>query len=336
MMYTVPDVDTVKGILSLGNAFCNSQALLTAVELGLFTALHDNPATEKEIRDRLRLHGRGLRDFLRLLVALDLLQHSGSQYRNSADADRYLVSGHDASVVGFLQGLRTNLYPLWDGLAETLRAGHPRVAGDSFEAMLNDRQELDRYVRMMDGLIQVVGPRLVEAFDWSQHCSVLDVGGCRGNLAGQIVKAHPELTVQVFDLPQMQPVFNDYVTELGLTGRVWFHAGDFFRDPLPPADVLIFGHVLHNWTYQQRQQLVRKAFDAVNPGGALLVHDRMLDHALSNVDNLLASITMALVTEEGSEYAIYELTELAEAAGFTSVSHQPLDDNETLIFCRKA
>jgi 2-polyprenyl-3-methyl-5-hydroxy-6-metoxy-1,4-benzoquinol methylase len=336
MTYTVPDVGTAKGILRLGNAFCDSQALLTAAELDVFTVLHDNPATEQEIRDRLRLHGRGLRDFLRLLVALGLLQDSNGRYRNTADADRYLVSGQPASVIGFLRGLRTNLYPLWGGLTETLRTGHPQATGDSFEAMLNNRQELDRYVRMMDGLIQVVGPRLVEAFDWSGYRSVLDVGGCRGNLAGQIARAHHGLTVQVFDLPQMQPVFDEYIAEQGLTGRVQFYAGDFFRDPLPSSDVLVFGHILHNWAYQQRQQLVHKAFEAVNPGGALLVHDRMLDADLSNVDNLLASIIMALVTEEGSEYPISELTELAETAGFTSVSHQSLDDNETLVCGRKA
>jgi hypothetical protein len=134
----------------------------------------------------------------------------------------------------------------------------------------------------------------------------------------------------------MQPVFDEYIAEQGLTGRVQFYAGDFFRDPLPSSDVLVFGHILHNWAYQQRQQLVHKAFEAVNPGGALLVHDRMLDADLSNVDNLLASIIMALVTEEGSEYPISELTELAETAGFTSVSHQSLDDNETLVCGRKA
>ena len=96
------------------------------------------------------------------------------------------------------------------------------------------------------------------------------------------------------------------------------------------------GHILHNWAPEQREQLVRKAFAAVNPGGVLLVHDRMLDDTCRDPDNLVASLVMALVTDNGGEYTIGELAELATSAGFTSVSHRELDDNETLAFCQKA
>ncbi len=336
MMSTAPDIGSVHGILQLGNAFCQAQALLTAVELDLFTVLRDSPSTEADIRGRLGLHGRGLRDFLRLLVVLGLLEEEDGRYRNALGPSRHLVKGDPGYVGGFLLGAKANLYPVWGGLTETLRDGRPRSAPDNFAAMLDDLAELRRYAHMMEGVLQPVVPRLIEALDWSAYRSVLDVGGCRGSLAGQLVAACPGLTGHVFDLPQLEPLFDERMAELGTAATVRFHPGDFFGDPLPRADVAIFGHILHNWPPNQRESLVRKAFHAVNPGGILLVHDRMLDDERPNIDNLLASIVMALVTEGGAEYTIGELTELATSVGFSSVSDQQLDDYETLVVCRKA
>lgn len=337
---TAPDIGSVQGILRLGNAYCEAQALLTAVELGLFTALHKAPGTEQDVRDRLALDGRGLRDLLALLAGLGLLEEEGGRYRNSEGADRHLVSGMPGYVGGSLLGAKANLYPLWNGLTETLRTGRPQAEADGFDAMLGDPAELRRYVRMMEGALRPLVPELLKAVDWPAHRSVLDVGGCAGDLVGRLVADHPALTGHVFDLPQMKAPFDERMAALGLSGRTVFHAGDFFRDPLPRADVLVFGHVLHNWSPGRREILMRKAFEAVNPGGVLLVHDRMLTEGGAgggaDVDGLVASLIMALVTEEGSEYGVGELTALAEAAGFASTSCRPLAENETLVLCRKS
>ncbi|MEU6731383.1 methyltransferase [Nonomuraea wenchangensis] len=326
--------DTAAGILRLGNAFCDAKALLTAVELGVFDALHAGPATADELRERLGLNGRGLSDFLQLLVALDLLSEDGGRYRNASGADRFLVRELPSYVGGFLLRSNRNLYPAWGKLTEALRTGAPQAAG-SFDDVIADPGLLGQFVRMMDALTQIIGPELIDAYDWSGHRSVLDVGGCRGNLAGQIVKAHPELSGFVFDLPQMEPFFDEHIAEMGLTGRVSFHGGDFFKDPLPAADVVLMGHVLHDWDESQRRGLVHKAYDAVNPGGTLLVYDRMLDDERSRVENLVISLDMLLVSTGGSEYTSEELRGHAESAGFASVTASPLGDFDTLVVCRK-
>ncbi|GLW06783.1 O-methyltransferase [Microtetraspora sp. NBRC 13810] len=336
MTSTAPDVNSAQGILQLGNAFAQAQAVLTAVELDLFTALDAGPATGQDVAARLGLHGRGLRDLLRLLAALGLLEEEDGRFANAPGAARHLVGGRPGYVGGALLGAKANLYHLWDGLAETLRSGRPRSAADGFAAMLADGRELRRYVRMMEGSLEPLVPGLLKAIDWAGRRSVLDVGGGRGALAGRLVAAHPGLAGHVFDLPEMEPLFGEHMAELGLTGAVRFHAGDFFRDELPRADVLVLGHILHNWPPERRGDLMGAAFRAVNPGGLLLVHDRMLDDGRPGVDNLLASLIMALVTEGGSEYPVAELAGLARDAGFAAVDHRPLAENETLVLCRKA
>ncbi|MFB4262822.1 methyltransferase [Nonomuraea sp. GTA35] len=329
-----PDVTTPAGLIRLCNAFCESKALLTAVELDLFTELHDNPATEEEIRERLGLHGRGLRDFLLLLTALGLLERQGDSFRNAPGTDQYLVREQPTYIGGFMHRANANLYPAYGRLAEALRTGLPQTQGD-FEDVLRDPKVLGRFIHMMDALTQVLGPQLIEAYDFSGHATLLDVGGCRGNLAGQIVKAHPELTGTVFDLPQMEPFCAEHMAGLGLTGKVNFHAGDFFKDPLPQADVVVMGHVLHDYDLDRRRFLVEKAAAAVRPGGALLVYDRMLDEGPAQVENLVISLDMLLVTEGGSEYPVEELRQHAALAGFTSLEEKQLGEFDTLLICRR-
>ncbi|WP_433261227.1 methyltransferase [Actinosynnema sp. CS-041913] len=335
MTGTVTHLDTAEDILRLGNAFCEAKALLTAVQLDLFDTLDARPLTEEEIRDRLGLHGRGLADFLRLLVALGLLEADGGRYTGSPSARRHLVTGKPGYVGGFLRRTDHNRYPLWGRLADALRTGKPQYDGD-FRQVLSTPAALEQFVQMMDGLTQVLAPQLADAHDWSTARSVVDVGGCRGNVAGHVVRANPGLTGHVFDLPQIEPFFARHVERMGLTGRISFHGGDFFEDDLPHGDVVVMGHVLHNWNESQRARLVAKAHQAVHPGGALLVYDRMLDgHSASPTENLVISLDMLLVSEGGAEYTVDELRRHAESAGFASVTARPLGDHDTLVVCRK-
>lgn len=334
MTSKAPDTSTPAAILRLGNTFCDAKALLTAVELGLFTVLHQGPTTVEQIRQRLGLHGRGLSDFLNLLVALGLLERTDGGYGNAAGADRYLVRGEGTYVGGFLERSNRNLYPAWGRLAEALRTGEQQ-SGSDFTKVLNTPAILTQFVGMMDALTQVLGPLLIKRFDWPGSGTVLDVGGARGNLVAQVVKNQPQLTGMVFDLPQMELLFDETVSQYGLTGKVHFHGGDFFTDELPRSDVVIMGHVLHDWDPQQRHTLVAKAFHAVSPGGALLVYDRMLDDQSNQIENLVISLDMLLVTEGGSEYPVSELRTNAQAAGFMSITETPLGDYDTLMICRK-
>ncbi|MER7751190.1 methyltransferase [Kitasatospora sp. NPDC097643] len=337
MTLTRPDVSTPAGIIRLGNTFCDAKALLTAVELGLFTYLHEHgPVGEEEIRQALQLHGRGLGDFLNLLAALDLLVRDGGTYRNAEGPDTYLVKGRNEYVGGFLTRSDRNLYPAWGRLSEALRTGEQQ-SGSHFDIVTQRPEILRQFVGMMDALTQVIGPELVKAFDWSGSSSVLDIGGARGNLASIIVGSQPHLTGNVFDLPAMAPLFDEHQAAQGLTDRMTFHGGNFFVDDIPvTADVVTMGHVLHDWDRGQRELLVRKAFDAVNPGGYLLVYDRMLDDEPNHVENLVISLDMLLVTDGGSEYPVSELLEHMAKAGVPSTEVLPLGEFDTLVIARKA
>ena len=330
----VADVTSPAGIVRLGTLFCESKAVLSAVELGVFTELQDGEVTEPELRRRLGLHPRGSRDFLNLLVALGLLDKDGNRYSNTPAANRYLVRGTSAYAGGFLEGASRKLWPAWDGLTEALRTGEAQAGGDFIE-MLQVPQARRGYLAMMESLSGPLAPALAAAIDWTVYATVADVGGGRGNLLALLLKEHPHLTGWVFDLPPIEPDCREHVTALGVADRMRFRGGDFFTDPLPESDVLIVGHILADWAPNDRRTLIANAFRAVRPGGALLIYDPIQDPEHPETEELVASLHMLLMTAAGRGYTTEECRRWLEEVGFTVGAPRRIGVRDTLMIGRK-
>jgi hypothetical protein len=146
-----------------------------------------------------------------------------------------------------------------------------------------------------------------------------------GGLTVEIARAHPHLTGLGFDLPTVRPVFERYVAQQGLNERVTFQAGDFFKDPLPGVDVLVMGHILHDWSLDEKKLLLRKAYEALPSRGALIVYDAMIDdERRENAFGLLMSLNMLIETPAGFDYTGADCRGWMEEAGFKNVRIEPL------------
>jgi 3-hydroxyisobutyrate dehydrogenase-like beta-hydroxyacid dehydrogenase/SAM-dependent methyltransferase len=324
--------------LRLGTAFCGSKILLTALELGLFRLLADGPLSEPQVRERLGLHPRGSRDFLDALAAFGLLVRSGGGYANSTGAHRYLIAGRPEYVGGFLERANQMLYPAWGRFTEALRTGEPQSEfsdAEPYDRMSKDPEQLRSFLGMMDTMNGPLGPELARALPWAEYESVVDVGGARGNLLAALTRAHPHLKATVFDLPEVAPFFDEHMAALGQAGQVRFQPGNFFTDPLPGADVVVLGHVLHDWAPRERIRLVEKAYHALPPGGLLAVYDPMLDELRPSAMNLVISLDMLLTTRGGAEYTPAECRDWLSAAGCTDLTAVRLGFADTLVSGRK-
>jgi hypothetical protein len=165
---------------------------------------------------------------------------------------------------------------------------------------------------------------IAQKFPWRDHRTFIDIGGAQGALPVQVALAHPHLTGGNFDLPVVGLIFEEYVATFGLQERLRFMPGDFFRDKLPNTDVLVMGHVLHDWNLEQKKGLIGKAYDALPPGGALIVYEALIDdERRQNAFGLLMSLNMLIETPGGFDYTGADCCRWMTEAGFrlTRVEH---------------
>ena len=320
---------TPDGIMQVGLGFWGAKTLLSAVELGLFSELAKGPATAEALQARLGLHPRSVHDFLDALVALGMLEREGANYRNTPATGLYLDRGKPSYLGGMLEMANARLYRFWGGLTDALRTGRPqneaRHGGDFFGALYADPARLEGFLKAMTGLSAPIAAAIARQFPWDRYRTLIDVGCAQGGLPVTLAQAHPHLAGGGFDLPAVEPVFTAHVATHGLAGRLRFHPGDFLRDPLPAADVLVMGHILHDWDLAQKRELLAKAHAALPPGGALIVYDMMIDDARrANAAGLLMSLNMLIETPGGFDYTGADCIGWLRAAGFREARVEPL------------
>jgi len=327
-------------LLQLGMGFWGPRAFLSAVELGLFSVLAKGPLDEPQLRQRLGLHPRSARDFFDTLVALGVLQRTAGRYRNAPDADAFLDRAKPGYVGGVLEMAVARLYPFWGLLTEALRTGAPQNEAkrgvDMFAELYADRERLRGFLAAMTGLSMSSARAIATKFPWKAYESFVDVGGAQGCVAVQVALAHKHLKGATFDLPAVEPINQEYVRSFGLDARVKFHAGDFFRDPLPHADAVIMGHILHNWNLEEKHLLLQKAYAALPRHGALIVYDAMIDDArCRNVMGMLMSLNMLIETRGGFDYTPADCRGWLKTTGFRKMSVVPLTAVETMVIAIK-
>jgi hypothetical protein len=328
---------TPDAIMQLGFGFWGSRALLCAVELGVFTELaNTGPLDAESLTDRLGLDARGARDFFDALVALGLLERDDGSYHNTDAADLFLDRAKPSYVGGILEMGSVRMYGIWNGLTEGLRTGAPQNeitdGGNPFDAIYADPDTLRRFVKAMTGVSLGVAQVLASSFPWERYQSVIDVGGAEGCVPVQLALAHPHLTGGVFELSKVGPFVEEYVAAAGLSDRLRFYQGDFFVDPLPTADVLIMGHILHDWNANEKRLLLEKAHRALPEGGALIVYEAIIDDGRrENAFGLLMSLNMVLETPGGFDFTGAECQQWMGAVGFRETYVQHLAGPDSMV-----
>jgi hypothetical protein len=329
---------TPDAIMQLGLGFWGSKALLTAVELGVFSLLATaGPLEGDALREQLGLHPRSWADFFDALVALGMLQRADGRYANTPATEVFLDRAKPSYLGGILEMANARLYPFWGSLTEALRTGSPQNEAkgggdDPFVAIYADPAGLAQFAASMTGLSAGVAMALAAKFPWADHSSVIDIGCAEGAVPVQVALAHEHLRGGGFDLAPLRPIFDNYVARAGLADRLSFTAGDFFTDALPTADVLVLGHILHDWDLDKKKLVLQKAYAALPEGGALIVYDAIIDDdRRSNAFGLLMSINMLIETPGGFDYTGAQCRTWMSEAGFKDSYVQHLAGPDSMV-----
>jgi len=316
-------------ILQTGLAFWASKTLLSAVEMEVFTELAKGPETLDALTGRLGLHPRSSRDFLDTLVALGFLERTDGNYANTPSTDLFLDKHKPSYIGGILEMANLRLYHHWGHLTTALRTGERQseAAGnerDAFAALYADPARLKGFLRAMTGISHGANMAIAAKFPWEHYKSAADCGTAQGDLIVQVALKNPQISGIGFDLPEVAPIFEEYVEANGVPSRVRFQGGSFFSDPLPKADVILMGHILHDWNLEEKKMLIRKAYEAIPEGGAFIAYDALIDDDRSkNAFGLLMSLNMLIETPGGFDYTGADCIGWMKEAGFreTRVEH---------------
>jgi len=321
-------------IMQIGSGFWPSKVLLSAVELELFTLLGSGSLTGQEIGDKLGLHPRAIWDFLDGLVALGLLDRDSDggdgRYRNTTDTAVFLDKNSPQYIGGILEMFNARLFRFWADLTEALKTGAPqnevKLNGKPmFDELYADPARLEQFMNAMAGISAGNFHALAEKFDFSAYQTLLDVGGATGQLSLIVAGRHPHLRCTTFDLPPVEPIAQRKIEASGLADRVTTASGDFLADPLPKADVITMGMILHDWNLERKMQLITAAYEALPTGGALVAIENIIDDARrQNVFGLMMSLNMLIEFGDAFDFTGEDFTQWCTKVGFNKVEIMPL------------
>ena len=321
-------------IMQIGMGFWASKAVLTAVNMNLFTQLAAGKLPAQEIGNRLGLHQRSLYDFLDALVALGFLQRAGLKegalYSNAEDVDLFLDKNKPSYIGGILEMSNNRLFTNWNNLEEGLKTGESqneakRGGQTLFEEINSDEGKMREFINAMAGIQMGNFIAFSRTFDFSRYKTLCDIGGSGGHLSCQVAINNPGMKCTTFDLPPVSQIAEENIHHMGLSGKVFVKTGDFFKDDFPKADVITMGNILHDWGIEDKKRLIKKSYDALPEGGSLVIIENIIDdERKENAFGLLMSLNMLIETEEGFDFSGRDFDQWAKECGFKETSVTPL------------
>ena len=272
------------------------------------------------------MHPRGISDFFDALVAMKFLEREGdgasARYSNTPLTALYLDRNNPRYIGGILEMLNARLFEFWNDLPEALRTGKPQNEikhGDKgmFEELYADPARLEQFLGGMTGLSRLNFEAFSKKFDFSRFKNLCDVGGATGLLSIEVTKRHPHMRCVSFDLAAVEPIAVRGIAASGLSDRIITASGDFFTDPLPKADVITMGMILHDWNLERKKQLIRAAYEALPAGGAFVAIEALIDDARrENLFGLLMSLNMLIEFGDAFDYSGADFQSWCREAGF--------------------
>jgi hypothetical protein len=325
---------TPERIMQVGFSFFSSKVLLTAVGMGVFTVLGKRSMTGEELGKVLSLHPRGIYDFFDALVAMGFLHRQGNGasglYSNSVESALFLDKNEPAYVGGILEMSNARLYGFWNDLGTALVTGKPQnevkhSGKPLWETLYSDPVRLEQFVLGMRGFSMPNAHALAQKFDFSKYRTLCDAGGATGVLSSVVAQRHPHLKCVSFDLPEVEPIAKRWIEQAGVSDRVSTAAGSFLTQPLPRADIITMGMVLHDWNLEKKKHLVRLAYDALPPGGAFIAIENLIDDdRRENVFGLVCSLSMLIEMGDAFDFTGADFWSWCREAGFSRYELLPL------------
>jgi len=320
-------------------------SITVAVELGLFEALRESPATSEELARRLELNPRGTRPLLQLLVSLGALVLHDGNFQLAPLAQNYLLSD-SPFFWGHVWSLSIDLSPIHARLRDSLVA-RPRPSAASapsqpahlVEAWESGRIDLERaggIARFMNSHSMAAAAGLAKTVSFESIARLLDVGGGSGCFSIALAQRNPQLRCTIMDLAAMCHWAQKYIDTAGIGDRVDTRSVDMFREAWPQGyDAIFFSNVFHDWSFETCVQLAASAYAALPGNGRIYLHEMLLDDSGTAPRTAAAFSVLMLIGTRGQQFRFVDLRKLLASAGFVDVTVTPAHGYYSLVSGRK-
>ncbi len=305
-------------VLDIWNAVA-FRAVLAAIRLDVFDTLASGPLTGRELSQRINADEQGVRRLLDALEPLGYLKRRGNRYVNTSMTIKWMLRSSSVNFAPYFRYWGAIIPKLMDDLEDSIRQGRsprnlyewierePDTSRDFQEAMIS----LARFV-----LDEVIGKLQLPA----AARRLLDVGGGHAMYSIALCQKYPALTATVFDFPQALATGRDNIARSNVVDRVTIQTGNFFRDELGSGyDAVLLFNIIHGNSPEQNIELFRKAAQALNPGGQLIVLEQLAGRAplpLGNTINGLLGLSYFHLLQ-GNLYSFEEVAGWFNAAGLS-------------------
>jgi hypothetical protein len=323
-------------IMQVGMGFWASKALLAAVNFKLFTMLSGTSKKANDIKDELHLNttDRHVYDWLDVLVSLGFLKREGilenAVYSNNADTEMFLDENKPSYIGGILKMGNNRLYKFWGNLEEGLMTGSPQNESKDgnmhfFEQLYQSPEKLKEFVNAMSGIQGGNFMTLAKKFDFSKYKTMADIGGADGFLSCMIALQHSAISLTTYDLPPVAPLAEEAIAKFNLANRIKIESGDFLKDPIPSAEIISMGNILHGLNETIKLTLIKKVYDALPENGILIAIENIIDNdRTNNTFGMLMSLNMLIENGDGFDYTFNDFEKWIKQTGFKKAEMIPL------------
>jgi SAM-dependent methyltransferase/predicted transcriptional regulator len=297
-------------------SFMKSRVILTAVELDLFTRLDEKSCNASELARDKQLDVRATTRVLDCLVAFGLLEKDGGAYKLTEKGSLY--SAHHPETIRPMVLHMNHLWNTWSELTDVVKNGGDSKAGSGLQL---DPENWKSFIGAMHVSGRTLAQKVASEYDLTRFKRLLDVGGASGTYTIAFLHRNPAMTAVLFDLENVIPMAKERLAEEKIDDRVDLVAGDFYRDELPKGcDLALVSAIIHQNSPEENLELYSKIYRALEPGGAVLIRDHIMDESRTKpLAGAVFAVNMLVNRRGGDTYTFAEVKVGLEKAGFVDV-----------------
>jgi predicted O-methyltransferase YrrM len=336
---TVPSTDPTSIYRYRDGLYAADLLACALVFLDLFSWLDQHPSTAHEICDKFSITARPTDVMLTLFVAMGYLQREGDKLLLTQLAREHLVRSSPWSIEPYYASLKDR--PVCQDFLRVLRTDKPANWGSfknekDWARAMEDPAFADNFTAAMDSRGIYLSQAVAKSVDFSGRKRLLDIAGGSGIYACSIVTHHPHLNAAVLERKPVDRVAAAAIEKRGCSEKVQVFEADMFVQGLPAGfDVHLYSNVLHDWDEATVAKLIQKSFDALSPGGMLIIHDVIINEDKTGPLPNASYSALLMHATEGKCYSIGEYYSALHDAGFSECRFTNTAADRSIITARK-